>query len=112
MRCRRRRWPRWRRWSSAPASTSGVWAHDGDLCAWGTTHSIPPIGLVLEVVEPGLLVVKHHRGEKTGKYVNVAVLEGDQVKLVDDDRLEPARLPGARRLAARVRLALRRGSDR
>jgi len=62
----------------------GVWPHESQLCAWGTTHSIPMLCLVLEVIEPGLLVVKHHRGEKSGKYVNVAVLEGDQVKLVDD----------------------------
>jgi len=62
----------------------GVWVNGADLYAWGTTRSIPPLGLVLEIVEPALLVVKHHRGEKTGKYVNVAVLEGDQVKLVDE----------------------------
>ena len=63
----------------------GVWTNDdGELYAWGTTRTIPALGLVLEIVEPALLVVKHHRGEKTGKYVNVAVLEGDQVKLVDE----------------------------
>jgi hypothetical protein len=62
----------------------GVWAQDGDVQAWGTTRSIPTLGLVLEIVEPALLVVKHHRGEKSGKYVNVAVLEGDEVKLVDE----------------------------
>ena len=62
----------------------GVWTQNGEPYAWGTTRSIPMLGLVLEIVEPALLVVKHHRGEKTGKYVNVAVLEGDQVKLVDE----------------------------
>ena len=62
----------------------GVWTRDGEPYAWGTTRSIPTLGLVLEIVEPALLVVKHHRGEKTGKYVNVAVLEGDLVKLVDE----------------------------
>jgi len=62
----------------------GVWARDGELYGWGTTRSIPALGLVIEIVEPALLVVKHHRGEKTGKYVNVAVLEGDQVKFVDE----------------------------
>jgi len=62
----------------------GVWVRDGEPYAWGTTRSIPMLGLVLEIVEPALLVVKHHRGEKTGKYVNVAVLEGDLVKLVDE----------------------------
>ena len=62
----------------------GVW-HEGDeLRVWGTTHDIPNYCFVLEVVEPGLLVVKHHRGEKSGKYVNVAVLEGDQIKVVDE----------------------------
>jgi len=62
----------------------GVWEHDGELCVWGTTHNIPTFCFVLEVVEPGLIIIKHHRGEQSGKYVNVAVLEGDQVKIVDE----------------------------
>jgi len=62
----------------------GVWHVDGELCVWGTTQSIPVLCFVLEVIEAGLLVVKHHRGVQAGKYVNVAVLEGDQVKLVDE----------------------------
>jgi hypothetical protein len=62
----------------------GVWHHEGELCVWGTTHTIPTFCFVLEVVDPGLLVVKHHRGEQSGKYVNVAVLEGDQIKIVDE----------------------------
>lgn len=63
----------------------GVWQYGDDLCVWGTTHNIPTFCFVLEVVEPGLIVIKHHRGEQSGKYVNVAVLEGDQVKVVDED---------------------------
>jgi hypothetical protein len=62
----------------------GVWEYDGELCVWGTTHNIPTFCFVLEVVEPGLIVIKHHRGEQSGKYVNVAVLEGDQIKIVDE----------------------------
>ena len=62
----------------------GVWHVDGELRVWGTTQNIPVLCFVLEVVEPGLLVVKHHRGAQAGKYVNVAVLEGDHVKLVDE----------------------------
>ncbi len=62
----------------------GVWQFNGDLCIWGTAHNIPTFCFVLEVVEPGLIVVKHHRGEQSGKYVNVAVLEGDQIKIVDE----------------------------
>jgi hypothetical protein len=33
---------------------------------------------------PGLLVIKYRRGREGGKYVNVAVLEGDCVKVVDE----------------------------
>jgi hypothetical protein len=62
----------------------GVWRMDGELRVWGTTQNIPALCFVLEVIEPGLLVVKHHRGVQEGKYVNVAVLEGDQVKVVDE----------------------------
>ncbi|HET7745793.1 MAG TPA: hypothetical protein VFM29_00740, partial [Vicinamibacteria bacterium] len=38
----------------------------------------------LEVAAPGLLVVKYHRGDALSKFVNVAVLEGDHVKVVDE----------------------------
>ncbi len=62
----------------------GVWHYGGELCVWGTTHNIPTYCFVLEVVEPGLIIIKHHRGEQSGKYVNVAVLEGDVIKIVDE----------------------------
>jgi hypothetical protein len=62
----------------------GVWRDGDDLCVWGTTRSIPTFCIVVEVAAPGLIVVKHHRGEEVGKFVNVAVLEGDQVKIVDE----------------------------
>jgi len=45
---------------------------------------IPSLGFVLEDVEPGLLVVKHRRIDGFGKYANVAVLKGEQVKIVDE----------------------------
>jgi hypothetical protein len=61
----------------------GVSRIDGALRVWGTTRTIPRFCLVLEVAAPGLLVVKHHR-EESGKFVNVAVLEGDQIKIVDE----------------------------
>jgi len=62
----------------------GMWHDNGVLHVWGTTRSIPTMCFVLEVVEPGVLVVKHHSGDQVGKYINVAVIEGDQVKLVDE----------------------------
>jgi hypothetical protein len=61
----------------------GVWRLNGELRVWGTTRQIPTFCLVLEVAAAGLLVLKHHRGED-GKFVNVAVLEGDQIKVIDE----------------------------
>lgn len=62
----------------------GVWWHDGQLAVWGATRNLPGLCMVLEVVEPGLLVVKHRRVDGAGKFVNVAVLQGDQVRVVDE----------------------------
>jgi hypothetical protein len=61
----------------------GVWRQGGELRVWGITRTVPVLSLVLEVAAPGLLVVKHHRGE-VGKFANVAVLDGDQIKVVDE----------------------------
>lgn len=59
--------------------------HDGDeLVVWGTVRAIPSTCIVVEVSAPGLLVIKHQRGDEAGKFVNVAVLEGDQIKVVDE----------------------------
>lgn len=61
----------------------GIW-HDGnDLYIWGTTTIIPNYCFVLDVSEPGLLVIKHRRLYGFGKYTNVAVLKGEQIKIVD-----------------------------
>jgi hypothetical protein len=60
-------------------------ARDGDdLSVWGTVRVIPRYSCVVEVSEPGLLVVKHHRGDVHAKFVNLAVLQGDQVKVIDE----------------------------
>jgi hypothetical protein len=53
------------------------------LVVWGATRTIPSLCFVLEVVAPGLLVIKHRSAQGSGKFVNVAVLEGDQVKVLD-----------------------------
>ena len=69
-----------------PGIHLGVWPNgDGGLAVWGATRSIPPLCFVLEVIEPGLLVIKHRRADPDGKFANVAVLQGEQVKLVDAD---------------------------
>jgi hypothetical protein len=66
-----------------PGIHLGVWRDQGELRVWGTIRAIPAYCFVLEVAAPGLLVVKHHRTEGS-KFVNVAVLEGDQIKVIDE----------------------------
>ncbi|OFW44794.1 MAG: hypothetical protein A3J29_20010 [Acidobacteria bacterium RIFCSPLOWO2_12_FULL_67_14b] len=66
-----------------PGIHLGVWRDGHDYYVWGTTRDVPAFCLVVEVVASGLLVVKH-RNEPFGKFVNVAVLEGDQIKIVDE----------------------------
>ena len=69
-----------------PGIHLGVWRSGcgEELCVWGTTRTIPRLCFVLEVVEPGLLVVKYRRGRDPAKFANVAVLRGDEVKVVDE----------------------------
>jgi len=63
----------------------GVW-HDGyNLHIWGTTLNIPNYCFVVDVSEPGLLIVKHRRIHGFGKYTNVAVLKGDQIKMIEEN---------------------------
>ncbi len=67
-----------------PGIHLGVWHHEEQLRVWGTTRTIPRRCFVLEVIEPGLLVVKYRRGRDASKFVNVVVLKGDEVKEVDE----------------------------
>ena len=77
-----------------PGIHLGVWRDGEDFFVWGTTREVPAFCLVVEVVASGLIVVKH-RSEPFGKFVNVAVLEGDQIKIVDEGvGTVDSRLPG------------------
>ena len=67
-----------------PGIHLGVWCNPDGYYVWGTTRKTPALCLVVEVVQPGLLVVKHTRLQSSGKYANVAVLEGDTVKVIDE----------------------------
>src|SRR5512138_3552285 len=67
-----------------PGVHLGVWRDGDKLFVWGATRTIPSLGFVLEDVEPGLLVVKHRRIDGFGKFANVAVLKGEQTKIVDE----------------------------
>ena len=67
-----------------PGIHLGVWRQPAGLYVWGITWGIPPFCVVLEVIAPGLLVVKHRRAGDSGKFANVVVLEGDRIKMVDE----------------------------
>jgi hypothetical protein len=75
----------------------GVWRDRNELSVWGTTRAIPTLSFVLEVAAPGLLVIKHHSGDEVGKFVNVAVLEGDQIKVVAEPASNPPNCPAVLR---------------
>jgi len=66
-----------------PGIHLGVWPNGNDLVVWGATRNLPAYTFVVEVIEPGLLVVKHRRSGPGGKFANVAVLHGDDVKIID-----------------------------
>jgi hypothetical protein len=68
-----------------PGIHLGVWPEGDGVWVWGTTRVLPKYCLVLEVAAPGLLVVKQQRGGDQTKYGNIAVLEGEQVKFVDEN---------------------------
>ncbi len=72
-----------------PGIHLGVWRNGGEFFVWGATRNLPVSCLVLEVIAPGLLVVKHSRDEAE-KFVNIAVLQGDEIKIIDE---QSAHLP-------------------
>jgi sensor domain DACNV-containing protein len=66
-----------------PGIHLGVWRVGDELLVWGTTRTVPPFCFVLEVVSPGLLVVKHRVRDDSAKFRNVAVFQGEEVKVLD-----------------------------
>lgn len=65
-----------------PGIHLGVWVYDNQLRLWGTTRVVPTWCFVLEVIAPGLLVVKFRREGVSTKFANIAVLEGPNVKFI------------------------------
>ncbi len=63
----------------------GVW-HDehNTLYVWGATLSLPNCCFVLDISEAGQVVIKHRRIDGFGKFSNIAVLAGDEIKIVDE----------------------------
>ncbi|HEX9187628.1 MAG TPA: hypothetical protein VGB87_11175 [Vicinamibacteria bacterium] len=76
-----------------PGIHLGVWRQEGEFVVWGTTRAIPTFCFVLEVIAPGLLVVKHRVQEGSPKFRNVAVFEGEQVKILSREAAAVADWP-------------------
>ena len=66
-----------------PGIHFGAWpGSDGQLAVWGMTRRLPLLCFVLEVASPGVIVVKHRHGGAGSKFVNAAVLAGDEAKFI------------------------------
>jgi hypothetical protein len=76
-----------------PGIHLGVWPQGEELVVWGTTRAIPSFCFVLEVLGPGLLVVKHRVREDSAKFQNVAVFEGEQVKILTREGVDALDYP-------------------
>jgi hypothetical protein len=63
----------------------GIWEENGVPYIWGTTLKIPNYCFVLDVSEPGLIVIKHRRLHGFGKFTNVVVIKGDEIKVINKD---------------------------
>jgi hypothetical protein len=76
-----------------PGIHLGVWVYEDQLRVWGTTRPVPTWCFVLEVIAPGLLVVKFRQEEPSTKFANVAVLEGAKVKFIVQHDARISQLP-------------------
>jgi hypothetical protein len=65
-----------------PGIHLGVWEHQGELTVWGATRALPHRSFVLEVIAPGFLILKQSPAQAAGKFVNIAVVEGDEIKII------------------------------
>jgi hypothetical protein len=61
----------------------GVWQDRGEMMVWGATRTLPRYCFVLEVIAPGFLILKQSPADEAGKFVNIAVAQGDEIKIVD-----------------------------
>lgn len=76
-----------------PGIHLGIWHDEDELYIWGSTLTLPDFCMVIEVSEPGLMVVKYRRTDGHGKFANLAVLVGDQIKLVAENSIEDNNSP-------------------
>lgn len=66
-----------------PGIHLGVWKEQGALRVWGAARTLPPRCFVLEVIAPGFLILKQSPADTAGKFVNLAVVEGNDIRMID-----------------------------
>jgi len=76
-----------------PGIHLGVWRERGELLVWGTTRAMPSYCFVVEVIAPGLMVVKHRTREDSAKFQNVAVFEGERIKMLTPGSVDVSEHP-------------------
>jgi Probable sensor domain DACNV len=76
-----------------PGIHIGVFRQGDALLVWGTTRAVPSYVFVVEVLGPGLLVVKHRVHEDSAKFRNVAVFEGEEVKILSPQSADVSDFP-------------------
>jgi hypothetical protein len=76
-----------------PGIHLGVFRQGTELVVWGTTRAVPSFCFVVEVLGPGLLVVKHRVQEDSAKFRNIAVFEGEEVKILNPRSVDTSDLP-------------------
>jgi hypothetical protein len=76
-----------------PGVHLGVWRDGEALRVWGATRSLPDLCFVIEVVEPGLIVLKYRRSALPGKFGNIAVLRGDTIRVIDERQTHESGYP-------------------
>jgi hypothetical protein len=89
----------------------GVWPQHDELRVWGITRDLPPFCLVLEVILPGLLVVKQSPSEESGKFINIAVLQGDEIKIIDPQAMVSPAYPTLLASLLRLETQVATGSE-
>src|SRR5947208_10791022 len=78
-----------------PGIHIGGWSLGGDLYSWGVKRTVPIWCFILEVIKPGLLVVKFRRDDPSVKFTNVAVLDGAVVKFIEQEPAAMSEAPPA-----------------
>ena len=66
-----------------PGIHLGIWPDSDGLAVWGATRTLPAFCCVLETVAPGLLIIKQTRAGESGKFMNIAVIEAERLKVID-----------------------------